>query len=189
MTGILGGFVSSTATTWFFSRQSGKREQGGVIESAAIILASSIMFPRLLIWLLLLNVSLFRDLWLPVTLLGVGGIGLGTGSPATGVIRLQKVRLKKSATRSICGGAFLCGHLPRYSIYRGLFKRAFWRKRRLHRFRHFGYHRYRCHHHFHGQFRQRRDERISGGYGHSHCRLSQYAGQIPLLPGLWQPLT
>ncbi|MBK7407081.1 MAG: DUF4010 domain-containing protein [Saprospirales bacterium] len=35
------------------------------------------MFPRLLIWLLLLNVSLFRDLWLPVTLLGVGGIGLG----------------------------------------------------------------------------------------------------------------
>lgn len=77
MTGILGGFMSSTATTWFFSRQSGKTANGGVIESAAIILASSIMFPRLLIWLLLLHYPLFKSLWLPVALLGLGGIGIG----------------------------------------------------------------------------------------------------------------
>ncbi|MCB9285150.1 MAG: MgtC/SapB family protein [Lewinellaceae bacterium] len=77
MTGILGGFVSSTATTWYFSRQSGKSEEGGVIEAAAIILASSIMFPRLLIWLLLLNFPLFKSIWWFVLLLGLVGIGFG----------------------------------------------------------------------------------------------------------------
>jgi uncharacterized membrane protein (DUF4010 family) len=77
LTGILGGFVSSTATAWFFSRQSGKDKDGGAIEAAAIILASSIMFPRLLIWLLLLNIALFKSLWLPVLLFGLGGIGIG----------------------------------------------------------------------------------------------------------------
>lgn len=77
MTGILGGFVSSTATAWFFSRQSGKSTDGGVIEAAAIILASSIMFPRLLIWLLLLNFPLFKSLAIPVALLGLAGIGIG----------------------------------------------------------------------------------------------------------------
>ena len=77
MTGILGGFVSSTATAWFFSRQSGKNSEGGAIEAAAIILASSIMFPRLLIWLLLLNFDLFLSLWLPILVLGLGGAGFG----------------------------------------------------------------------------------------------------------------
>lgn len=53
-TGILGGFASSTATTWYFSRRA-KGKQGGRIEGVAILLASSIMFPRLLVWLALLN--------------------------------------------------------------------------------------------------------------------------------------
>ena len=77
ITGILGGFASSTATSWYFSRYSGKSEQGGIIEAAAIILASSIMFPRLLIWLLLLNLSLFRMLWIPIILLGLAGLLAG----------------------------------------------------------------------------------------------------------------
>jgi len=77
LTGILGGFVSSTATAWFFSRQSRKNQEGGVIEAAAIVLASSIMFPRLLIWLLLLNFELFRSLWIPIVVLGLMGIGIG----------------------------------------------------------------------------------------------------------------
>jgi uncharacterized membrane protein (DUF4010 family) len=77
LTGILGGFASSTATAWYFSRQSGKSEQGGIIQAAAIILASSIMFPRLLIWLLIFNMSLFNTLWLPVILFGALGVGVG----------------------------------------------------------------------------------------------------------------
>ncbi len=72
-TGVLGGFASSTATAWHFSRQGGKAAQGSVVHTAAVVLASSIMFPRLLIWLLILNISLFQKLWLPVVLLGLTG--------------------------------------------------------------------------------------------------------------------
>ena len=77
LTGILGGFASSTATAWFFSRQSRHFPKEGIIQSAAIILASSIMFPRILVWLLLLNLSLFQELWLPI--LTFGGMGLAIG--------------------------------------------------------------------------------------------------------------
>ncbi|MCB9291327.1 MAG: MgtC/SapB family protein [Lewinellaceae bacterium] len=77
LTGILGGFASSTATAWYFSRQAGKQESGGVIQAAAIILASSIMFPRLLIWLALLNMQMFRALWLPVLVFGAAGLAVG----------------------------------------------------------------------------------------------------------------
>lgn len=77
LTGILGGFASSTATAWFFSHQSRHSPKEGRVQSAAIILASSIMFPRLLVWLLLLNMSLFMELWLPV--LSFGALGLTAG--------------------------------------------------------------------------------------------------------------
>ncbi len=77
LTGILGGFASSTATAWFFSRQSGRSSKGGAIQASAVVLASSIMFPRLLIWLLLLNITLFQALWAPVLIIGLLGIGLG----------------------------------------------------------------------------------------------------------------
>lgn len=77
LTGFVGGFASSTATSWFFSRKSGKSDRGGVLEAAAVVLASSIMFPRLLIWLLILNIALLKMLWLPITLLGILGMGAG----------------------------------------------------------------------------------------------------------------
>ena len=77
LTGIVGGFASSTATSWFFSRKAGKSEQGGILEAAAIILASSIMFPRLLIWLLILNMALFKMLWVPIFILAILGLGAG----------------------------------------------------------------------------------------------------------------
>ena len=77
ITGVLGGFASSTATAWFFSRQSGKSESGGTSQAAAIILASSIMFPRLLIWLLLLNQELLSTLWIPISILGLVGASIG----------------------------------------------------------------------------------------------------------------
>jgi uncharacterized membrane protein (DUF4010 family) len=76
-TGIFGGFASSTATTWYFSKLAGKSKEGGLTHTAAIILASSIMFPRLLIWLAILNQQLFNALWLPVLLFGIMGLGLG----------------------------------------------------------------------------------------------------------------
>lgn len=77
ITGIVGGFASSTATSWFFSRKAGQSKEGGILETAAIIFASSIMFPRLLIWLIILDRHLLGMLWLPITLFGLLGIGLG----------------------------------------------------------------------------------------------------------------
>jgi uncharacterized membrane protein (DUF4010 family) len=76
-TGILGGFASSTATAWYFSRQGGRSAEGSVVHTAAIVLASSIMFPRLLIWLLILNPQLFSVIWLPIVLLGLLGFLIG----------------------------------------------------------------------------------------------------------------
>lgn len=76
-TGVFGGFASSTATAWYFSKVAGKSKEGGLTHTAAIVLASSIMFPRLLIWLLILNRSLFIELWIPVLLFSLLGFGIG----------------------------------------------------------------------------------------------------------------
>lgn len=76
-TGVLGGFASSTATAWYFSRLGGKSQEGGMAHVAAIVLASSIMFPRLLVWLVLLSPALLAMLWVPVLLLGLLGLGIG----------------------------------------------------------------------------------------------------------------
>lgn len=75
LTGILGGLASSTATAWYFSRQVGKGQGKGRREAAAVVLASAIMFPRILIWPALLNWALFKALALPVSLLGLIGVG------------------------------------------------------------------------------------------------------------------
>lgn len=76
-TGIIGGFASSTATAWYFSRLGGKSKKGGQAHVAAILFASSIMFPRLLLWLALLSPTLFNTVWLPFLLLGAVGFSIG----------------------------------------------------------------------------------------------------------------
>ena len=76
LTGMLGGLASSTATAWYFSRRVGKGKGKGSREAAAVVLASSIMFPRVLVWPALLNWALFEALALPVLLLGAIGVGV-----------------------------------------------------------------------------------------------------------------
>lgn len=76
-TGVLGGFISSTATAWYFSRLGGKSKKGGMTHVGAILIASSIMFPRLLIWLVVLNPEILEQLWIPVLIFGVIGFGAG----------------------------------------------------------------------------------------------------------------
>lgn len=76
-TGVLGGFISSTATAWYFSRLAGKSKEGGMTHVGAILIASSIMFPRLLIWLVVINPGLLKNLWLPVVIFGLIGFGAG----------------------------------------------------------------------------------------------------------------
>lgn len=76
LTGILGGLASSTATAWYFSRRVGKGHSEGGRAAAAVVLSSSIMFPRLLVWPALLNWSLFKALVLPISLIGLIGVGV-----------------------------------------------------------------------------------------------------------------
>lgn len=77
ITGILGGFASSTAVAWSFSRKSRKDEVNVDAYAGGIVLASSIMFPRVLIWMYLWNQELLRELFLPVVVIGAIGVGAG----------------------------------------------------------------------------------------------------------------
>ncbi len=77
ITGVLGGFASSTAVAWTFSRRSRKDEAHVGEYAGGIVLASSIMFPRILIWLFIWNQTLFWDLLLPILLIGTVGVSAG----------------------------------------------------------------------------------------------------------------
>ena len=74
LTGVLGGLASSTATVWYFSRKVGRGKGKGSLEAAAVVLASSIMFPRLLVWPALLNWTLFKALLPPILMIGLLGV-------------------------------------------------------------------------------------------------------------------
>ena len=77
LTGILGGLASSTATAWYFSKYSRNQPESGYLAITAIILASSLMFIRMLVWLLLLNPSLLATSGIVIGLLALSGIGIG----------------------------------------------------------------------------------------------------------------
>lgn len=55
VTGALGGLVSSTAVTWGFSRESQSEEPLRPAYAAGVIAASTVLFPRVLVVVLLLN--------------------------------------------------------------------------------------------------------------------------------------
>jgi uncharacterized membrane protein (DUF4010 family) len=73
LTGFLGGLVSSTATTMTFSRRSREEEQLSLSFSLAIILACSVMFPRVLVEVLVINPRLLPTLVIPIGMMAAGG--------------------------------------------------------------------------------------------------------------------
>ncbi|MCB0725330.1 MAG: MgtC/SapB family protein [Ignavibacteriae bacterium] len=77
LTGILGGFISSTAVTWHFSRQSKAGKGVPSYQAAAVIVASSIMFLRIAFLLYILNKELFEQS--AAGMIIVAGIGIGIG--------------------------------------------------------------------------------------------------------------
>lgn len=74
LTGFLGGFISSTALTFSFSAESKKNK--GIINPyvIAIVVAGTAMFFRVLLEVVVLNPSLFRDIIVPFAVMGVIGI-------------------------------------------------------------------------------------------------------------------
>ena len=61
--GALGGLVSSTAVTWGFSRNSRQHESRRPAYAAGVIAASTVLFPRVLVVVFLLNASVALAVW------------------------------------------------------------------------------------------------------------------------------
>jgi len=74
LTGLMGGIVSSTATTMEFSRRSRLNTNQYLPFSLAIVLACTIMFPRILVEVLVVNASLVPSLSITMGFMAVTGI-------------------------------------------------------------------------------------------------------------------
>ncbi|MFZ1729223.1 MAG: MgtC/SapB family protein [Bacteroidota bacterium] len=74
LTGMMGGLVSSTAVTLSFSQKSREAPELGKTFASAIVLACSIMFPRILIEIAVVNRSLLAFIWPFIAILTVSGV-------------------------------------------------------------------------------------------------------------------
>lgn len=74
LTGLLGGLVSSTATTLSFAERSRKNVNLAKPFAMAIVIAWTVMFARVLVEVWVVNRQLLEALWLPVTLAGIAGL-------------------------------------------------------------------------------------------------------------------
>jgi uncharacterized membrane protein (DUF4010 family) len=74
LTGLIGGLVSSTVTTLSFARRSKESPGANKLFAAAVLLAGSIMFPRLLLEIAVVNQDLMRNIAVPLVAMGAVGI-------------------------------------------------------------------------------------------------------------------
>ena len=75
LTGLVGGLVSSTVTTLSFARRSIEFPAFNRNFAVAVVLASSIMFPRLLLEIAVVNRELMKNMALPILAMGCTGLG------------------------------------------------------------------------------------------------------------------
>ena len=76
LTGLVGGLVSSTVTTLSFARRSREAPEGNRLFAVAVLLAASIMFPRLIVEIAVFNQTLMRSIMVPLGVMGVTGLVL-----------------------------------------------------------------------------------------------------------------
>lgn len=93
LTGVLGGLASSTAVTLTFSGRSRREPALGLIYAFAVLLAWSIMFPRVLVIAWAVSRPLIGYLWMP--LLSASAVGL-----------IYAVFLYRRSTRHGAGDSF-----------------------------------------------------------------------------------
>ena len=74
LTGIIGGLASSTVTTLSFAKRSTEAPAWNQSFAVAVILASSVMFPRLLLEIFVVNTQLTRNMIVPMMAMGVTGM-------------------------------------------------------------------------------------------------------------------
>jgi uncharacterized membrane protein (DUF4010 family) len=77
LTGLIGGLVSSTVTTLSFARRSKENPEASRLFAMAVILASSVMFPRLILEIAIVNQALMRNIMVPLGIMGLTGALLG----------------------------------------------------------------------------------------------------------------
>jgi len=75
--GLIGGLVSSTSVALTFSRRSklSKSDASAFFYAMGIISACTIMFPRVLFEVYVVNKALAQQLWIPVVLVTIAGFG------------------------------------------------------------------------------------------------------------------
>jgi len=76
LTGILGGLASSTATTISFSSASREHAAMSAYYARAVVLASSMMIPRVLLLVLVIHPPLLRAVSIPLVMMLVSGLGI-----------------------------------------------------------------------------------------------------------------
>ena len=73
LTGLIGGLVSSTVTTLSFARRSKERPEASSLFAMAVLLASSVMFPRLVLEIAFVNQDMMRNIMVPLGIMGLTG--------------------------------------------------------------------------------------------------------------------
>ena len=74
LTGFIGGLASSTVTTVSFAKRSMESPDLNKSFAVAILLASAIMFPRLLLEIAIVNQEMMQVITLPIVVMGITGI-------------------------------------------------------------------------------------------------------------------
>lgn len=76
ITGLLGGMVSSTAVAFSFSRKSRDQNELSLNFAAGIIIASTVMFPRIFFIVLVFSSNLIGKLWIPLLISTAAGFAV-----------------------------------------------------------------------------------------------------------------
>jgi uncharacterized membrane protein (DUF4010 family) len=76
LTGLIGGLASSTVTTLAFARRSREMPQWNRNFAVAVVLASSVMFPRLLLQIGIVNQALMKNMAPPIMVMGATGLAV-----------------------------------------------------------------------------------------------------------------
>lgn len=79
ITGLVGGLASSTATTLSFARRSREAPALNRHFAVAIVLASTVMFPRLLLQIAIVNQALMARMLVPVLVMAITGMAFAAG--------------------------------------------------------------------------------------------------------------
>jgi len=95
LTGLIGGLASSTVTTASFARRSLESPELNKSFAVAVLLASSIMFPRLLLEIAIVNPALMKNMAAPIVVMG------GTGMMLAGFFFLRSRTSKPEETTSM----------------------------------------------------------------------------------------